>query len=131
MIPSLSRHRTLVPVDRTDWRWLETNREMTPWAVLIAWLRDLGVRLANRLRPLGIGRRPGRMTAPRGTVMIFAEPDYQYGVGPLRLRVDRVDRAHPYFDGEKWLPVEGVQLDRAGHELGRRNVLVRGHLLLG
>jgi hypothetical protein len=103
---------------------------MAPLAVLLERMRAVGARLANRLRRRAVGRRLGRMAAPTGTVMIFAEPDYQYGIGPLRLRVDRVDRAHPaYYDGEKWFPVEGVQLDAAGHELGRRSVLVRGRRL--
>jgi hypothetical protein len=71
------------------------------------------------------------MAALEGKVVIFPEPDYQYGCGPLRLRVERVDRTHPArYDGENWYPVEGVQLDAVGHELGRRNVLVRGRRLL-
>jgi hypothetical protein len=71
------------------------------------------------------------MAAPVGTVMVFPEPDYQYGVGPLRLRVERVDRNHPaHYDGESWFPVEGVQLDSMGHELGHRSVLVRGRRLV-
>ena len=104
---------------------------MPPWAVLVERLQAVGACLATTVRWRGTGRTLGRMAALEGKVMIFPEPDYQYGLGPLRLRVERVDRTHPaHYDGEKWYPVEGVQLDAAGHELGRRNILVRGRRLL-
>ena len=100
-------------------------------AVLVERLRAVGACLARTVRRRDTGRRLSRMAALEGKVMIFPEPDYQYGRGPLRLRVDRVDRIHPaHYDGENWYPVEGVQLDAAGHELGRRNILVRGRRLL-
>ena len=104
---------------------------MPPLAVLVERLRELGAYLARAVRWRGTRRRLSRMAALEGTVMIFPEPDYQYGLGPLRLRVERVDRTHPaHYDGESWYSVEGVQLDAAGHELGRRNILVRGRRLL-
>jgi len=36
-------------------------------------------------------------------VLVLAEADYRYGVGPLRIRVERIDRANPaQYDGEIW-----------------------------
>ena len=70
------------------------------------------------------------MTAPTGRVLTFAEPDYQYGAGPLKLRVEHIDRANPVrYDGENWYRVDGVQISGNGAELGRRQVLVRGRRL--
>jgi hypothetical protein len=64
-------------------------------------------------------------------VLILAEADYRYGVGPLRIRVERVDRANPArYDGEIWYPIEGVQIAGDGAELRRREVLVRAARLL-
>ncbi len=68
---------------------------------------------------------------PAGHVLTLAEPDYRYGVGPLRLRVERVDRRHPTtYEGETWFPVEGVQLRADGAELRHRAVLVRAARLV-
>ena len=84
----------------------------------------------SRVSQLCDVRHTGRMAASVGPVRTFLEPDYQYGVGPLRLRVERVDRAHPVlYDGENWYPVEGVRISANGDELGRRHVLVRGRRL--
>lgn len=72
-----------------------------------------------------------RVAKSVGHVLIFGEADYQYGVGPLRLRVERIDRTHPVlFDGENWYIVEGVQISVTGIELRPRRVLVRGHTLV-
>jgi hypothetical protein len=72
------------------------------------------------------------MAVSVGRVLTFLEPDYQYGVGPLRLRVERIDTTHPMaYEGENWYPVEGVQVGANGDELGRRRVLVRGRRLPG
>ena len=72
------------------------------------------------------------VTTVSGDVLTLLEPDYQYGVGPLRLRVECVDRAHPMvYEGENWYPVNGVQLSADGKELARRQVLVRGSRLRG
>ena len=58
------------------------------------------------------------------------EPDYAYGTGELRLRVEHVDRAYPIdYHGETRYLVQGMQLSTAGTELGRREVLVRGRQL--
>lgn len=70
------------------------------------------------------------MTAPGSQVRVFAEPDYRYGVGPLLLRIERIDWANPVrYDNEVWYPVEGVEVDRNGSERGRRQALVRGRRL--
>jgi len=72
----------------------------------------------------------GRET-PAGNVLTLAEADYRYGVGPLRIRVERVDRNHPAtYEGEVWYPVEGVQLRSDGAELRRREVLVKAARLV-
>ena len=62
----------------------------------------------------------------------FAETDYCYGVGPLTLKIDRVgwDRPVPH-EGDTWLEVEGVVLDRSGREGVRRQVLIRACRLPG
>jgi hypothetical protein len=65
-----------------------------------------------------------------GVVLTLLEPDYQFGVGSLKLRVTRLDRAHPTdYEGEPWYPVEGVQIGTNGDDLGMRHVLVRGRCL--
>lgn len=72
------------------------------------------------------------VTAVRGDIITLLEPDYQYGVGPLRLRVECVDKARPIvYEGEYWYPVDGVQLGADGTEMRRRQVLVRGSRLRG
>jgi hypothetical protein len=64
-------------------------------------------------------------------VLVLAEADYRYGVGPLRIRVERIDRANPArYDGEIWYPIEGIQVTGDGTELRRREVLVRANRLL-
>jgi hypothetical protein len=66
------------------------------------------------------------MTAPARVVVIL-EPDYQFGMGELRLRVERVELANPVrYDGENWYRVEGVQLTKNGAEVGARQVPVYG-----
>ena len=72
------------------------------------------------------------MTPLPGHVLTFREIDYQYGVGDLRLRVERVDAAGAtVYDGETWYPVEGIQISANDRDLGRRHVLVRGRCLPG
>jgi hypothetical protein len=59
-------------------------------------------------------------------VHVFAEHDYCYGIGPLALRVDRVEWTKPVpYEGDTWLEVEGVVIDQLGREGARRQVLVR------
>ena len=59
-------------------------------------------------------------------MQVFAECDYCYGIGPLALKVDRVEWHKPVpYEGDTWLEVEGVVIDQAGREGARRQVLVR------
>lgn len=61
-----------------------------------------------------------------GNVVAIREADYQYGVGVLYLRVERVDWANPVrYENEPWLWVEGVQVTVSGKEIGPRRVLAR------
>jgi hypothetical protein len=72
--------------------------------------------------------RGGRiqLSVPRWPVHVFAETDYCYGVGPLTLRVRRVEWAKPIpYEGDTWLEVEGTVIDPAGREGTLRQVLVR------
>jgi hypothetical protein len=72
--------------------------------------------------------RRGRIQAavPRWLVHAFAETDYCYGQGTLTMKVDRIDWDRPVpYEGDTWLEVEGVIIDRDGHPGARRQVLVR------
>jgi hypothetical protein len=72
------------------------------------------------------------MTAPATGVVVLGERDYRFGVGNVRLRIERIDWAHPViYDGERWYPVVGVQLRHDGSEMGRRELLVHGRRLPG
>lgn len=63
-------------------------------------------------------------------MVVLAEPDYMYGAGPLKLRIECVDRARPTaYEGDIWYRVVGVQIAGSGAELSRREVLVRGRRL--
>jgi hypothetical protein len=73
---------------------------------------------------------PEGVPTQRDRLITLQEQDYQYGVGPLRLRLESVDFAHPLpYDGEDWYLVDGVQIGADGTELGRRHVFVRGSRL--
>ena len=77
-----------------------------------------------------MGGTIGRMSAPAAGVVVLGERDYRFGVGNVRLRIERIDWAHPFtYDGEPWYPVVGVQLRHDGTELGRRELLVYGRRL--
>lgn len=66
------------------------------------------------------------MTAATLPVVTFLEPDYMYGIGPITLRVQRIDRAvATRYLGENWFPVDGIELTGTGTELGRRRIHVR------
>lgn len=70
------------------------------------------------------------MSGPSGSVLVFAEPDYCYGVGPLTLRVEKIDWSRPvWYDDENWYQVVGVEVDPSGRDRGRRQVLVRARKL--
>jgi len=59
-------------------------------------------------------------------VVVLADQDYRFGVGPLILRIEQIDQANPIpYDGEDWITVHGTELRHDGTELGRRAVLVR------
>jgi hypothetical protein len=76
--------------------------------------------------------RGGRLqpAVPRWPVHVFAETDYCYGIGPLTMRVQRVEWSKPVpYEGDTWLEVEGTVIDRAGRDGARRQVLVRAHRL--
>ena len=63
-------------------------------------------------------------------VSYFAESDYRFGAGPLRIRVERVAWTEPVrYDDESWYEVEGVELTEDGREVGHRQALVRGRSL--
>ena len=65
------------------------------------------------------------MTVPRGAY-VFAEADYLYGAGPLTLRIEQIDYAHPVtHDRDVWLQVDGEQLDFRGADVGHRSALIR------
>ena len=69
---------------------------------------------------------------PRGPVIALAEPDYRYGTGPLRIRIERVDWPHPdHHDGEVWYGVDGIELSDDGREVQRRHALVKASKLTG
>ncbi len=56
----------------------------------------------------------------------FAEADYCYGVGPIRFRLEWVNWAQPIpHEGDTWLAVRGVVIDRAGRDGVVREMLVR------
>ncbi len=65
---------------------------------------------------------------PAGTVWIFAEADYRFGAGPLRIHIDRV-LAPLQHDGDLWYEVEGVEISDQGQVIGPRRVTVRASRL--
>jgi len=68
--------------------------------------------------------------SPERRVWMFAEADYRFGIGPLRLLVERVDWSAPQqWDGEVWYEVQGVEIGDDGRAFGRRLALVRGSRL--
>jgi hypothetical protein len=70
------------------------------------------------------------MTGAGQPLVAIAEPDYQYGLGVLYLRIEKVDRANPVpYENEPWLWVEGMQVTAKGVEIGHRRVLVRARRL--
>ena len=61
-----------------------------------------------------------------GLHLVLAEPDYLDGVGPLALRIDRIDRSRVVrYDGDLWYRVAGVEIGYNGAEIRRREVHVR------
>jgi hypothetical protein len=67
---------------------------------------------------------------PEEAVSYFAESDYRFGAGPLRIRVKRVDWQRPIsYDDDNWYEVDGIEVTAEGREVGRRQALVRGRSL--
>jgi len=67
-----------------------------------------------------------RQSGPAWPVYEFAESDYCYGIGPIRLRLQRVNWAQPIpHEGDMWFGVRGVVIDRLGREGAVREMLVR------
>jgi hypothetical protein len=65
-------------------------------------------------------------------LIVLAEADYRFGVGPLRLKVASIDWAHPMqYDGEAWYSVHGIHVGHDGSEREQRLVLVRARRLPG
>ncbi|WP_426513606.1 hypothetical protein ACPPVO_25180 [Dactylosporangium sp. McL0621] len=59
-------------------------------------------------------------------ILTLAENDYLYGTGTITIRVRRMHSgALISYHDEAWYEIHGVQLGRAGRELGERTVLVR------
>jgi hypothetical protein len=72
------------------------------------------------------------MTTPAGGAVILdlLDVDYCYGVGPLKIKVTRINYQDPVpHDGDLFYWVEGTEIGWRGHELGHREVLVRGRCL--
>ena len=61
---------------------------------------------------------------------LFAETDYRFGSGCLRIAVERVRWAEPVRkDGEIWYEVDGVELTGDDREVGRRQAVVKASQL--
>nr|MDT0662330.1 hypothetical protein [Micromonospora sp. DSM 115978] len=77
------------------------------------------------------------MTTPPGThlhpadldidaLIVLAEADYCYGLGPLRLRLTVTPTAQALWDSLEWIELTGVEIQpRSGREVQRRTVLAR------
>lgn len=82
------------------------------------------------IHPRCVQGHSGYVTTPAENVLVLSEPDYAFGAGDIRLRVEQVDRAHSVIHhGDIWYQVQGMQLNTGGAEIGRREVLVRGRRL--
>ncbi|MGK5682756.1 hypothetical protein [Actinoplanes sp. URMC 104] len=67
---------------------------------------------------------------PAGTIWTFAEEDYRYGIGPLRIRISRVLAGAPLQqDGDVWYEVEGVEVSDQGQVIGPRRATIRASRL--
>ena len=52
-------------------------------------------------------------------IEIGNDRDYRYGIGPLILRVTRIDQAQRGADGD-WLDLEGLQLRQDGTQISQQ-----------
>ena len=57
--------------------------------------------------------------------LILAEPDYLYGAGTLRLRVERVSTRRFVYDNDTWVMIEGMEIGWGDTPRGLRQVAVR------
>lgn len=65
-------------------------------------------------------------------IWAFAEADYRFGEGTLRMTVDHVDWSSPLQqDGEIWYEVAGTEFSTDGRVVGPRRTLVRASRLSG
>ncbi|MEV4347478.1 hypothetical protein AB0J83_23730 [Actinoplanes sp. NPDC049596] len=65
-----------------------------------------------------------------GQIRTFAEADYRFGSGPLRIRIDRVLASAPIQqDGEVWYEVEGIEVTDQGQIIGPRRATIRASRL--
>lgn len=63
-------------------------------------------------------------------VWTFAEADYRFGAGTLRMTVEHVDWGSPVQqDGEMWYEVAGVEISVDGRVVGPRRTMVRASRL--
>jgi hypothetical protein len=61
------------------------------------------------------------VAAAIGAVVELQEHEYEYGLGPLRLRIERIDVLRIE---RGWAVVRGVQIDHRGHDVRTREVTV-------
>jgi hypothetical protein len=71
-----------------------------------------------------------RNDGPAAPVHTFAEADYRFGIGPLRMTVDHVDWSNPVIhDGENWYEIAGIEVTSDGRQISPRQALVKGSRL--
>ena len=65
--------------------------------------------------------RDSKVAAAIGAVVTLQEDEYEFGIGPLRIRIDRIEilRFEP-----GWAKVHGMQLDYRGQHVRVREVNV-------
>jgi hypothetical protein len=67
---------------------------------------------------------------PGRRVWIFAESDYRFGSGELRMIIESVDWSRPQTDaGESWYDVRGIEVAADGRVIGPRQTMVRASRL--
>ena len=55
------------------------------------------------------------MGEPHRNIWVFAESDYLYGAGPLRMIIERVDWSQPRMhEGQTWYDVHGTEVSADG-----------------
>ena len=64
---------------------------------------------------------------PAGTVVILAEDDHRYGLGPLRLRVEQIT---PLRSEPGWALITGARIGDNGQTQTPFELVVRIHALL-